>query len=82
MDVNKVVVIVFVAYIVWKCITAICDAYVVVKYCKEKTNETILNPLPKIRNNRYIVPESSDNTKKVRTGDTPAYHADEIKCNE
>lgn len=80
---TKAAVILIIAYIAFKAIKNICDAFVAVKYFQEKKHETILCPLPKIKNNKYIEPEPSPQNKtNAQMKDISIYDMNEIRQNE
>lgn len=79
----KEAVIVIVAYIAFRAVKNICDAFVAVKYFHEKNSESVLCPLPKIKNNKYIESEPNPrNNSKVQLKDIPIYDMNEIRQDE
>ena len=64
-------------WIIYKIITNICDAYVTTKYFEEKKNETILSPLPKLKDNRYV----ESNHKRKNSEDVKRPKPEEIHGN-
>lgn len=70
----KYIIIIIALFTLYSIITNICDAYVTVKYFEEKKNETILSPLPTLKNNRYVTSKKEEKAitqKKPSLEDIP-----------